>query len=575
MKWNDLTMKEKSDLMSLFLQHGVSSLSDMKNIYNDGGYLSNENTDNSEDGNTITLETVDRGNNEALNKYKETEQDPLLYDKWHDDLQKSANYLINKNIREGDYQVYDWIKSYVNSAGYDRIMQNQSTWWTNRHPYRKLLDLGRHLNGAKILRENVNKGVKPAMFDLDFYTTLSFAQPNSKTTYTGTYDSNKFPYNFVTAHELSHLYNNGMATWSNNANGEALLQNTNTEEGHDSLPKEKHSDILGLKYLLYKEGIYDARGKEDVTEKQVKQLREKYPELRPLIQMSDDKAAWMINHVASNNTSKSSNIFTEYAKYGGLLREPYNNKHLFDEGGSINNDENNKSSKSSFDTGLKYNLMFNYNSQEYPTNYVELPKDNNKKYLTEDNYLTEHSKFRRAFEQYYPEAYYDSKGKKYTIGTGLTYIIDSNDKEIPVKKGDKITEDENYRQLKLREQRAENYARKKSKYYDNYHPELKFQILDAMFNVGNSKTWNSSPKYQTALRKYEEDKGWENPEYDLIDIFKHADWNLNDEGWLGVRSRMRRNPQSIVLGDYDKIYFNQYRDSLRNAYDKKFDILSK
>ena len=33
MKWNDLTMKERSDLMSLFLKAGVGSLSDMKRIY--------------------------------------------------------------------------------------------------------------------------------------------------------------------------------------------------------------------------------------------------------------------------------------------------------------------------------------------------------------------------------------------------------------------------------------------------------------------------------------------------------------------------------------------------------------
>lgn len=47
MKWNDLTMKERSDLMSLFLKHGIGSLSDMRRIYNreynnrypDGGEL--------------------------------------------------------------------------------------------------------------------------------------------------------------------------------------------------------------------------------------------------------------------------------------------------------------------------------------------------------------------------------------------------------------------------------------------------------------------------------------------------------------------------------------------------------
>ena len=33
MKWNDLTMRERSDLMSLFLKAGVGSLSDMRRIY--------------------------------------------------------------------------------------------------------------------------------------------------------------------------------------------------------------------------------------------------------------------------------------------------------------------------------------------------------------------------------------------------------------------------------------------------------------------------------------------------------------------------------------------------------------
>lgn len=37
MKWNDLTMKERSDLMSLFLKHGIGSLSDMRRIYDGEG----------------------------------------------------------------------------------------------------------------------------------------------------------------------------------------------------------------------------------------------------------------------------------------------------------------------------------------------------------------------------------------------------------------------------------------------------------------------------------------------------------------------------------------------------------
>ena len=221
----------------------------------------------------------------------------------------------------------------------------------------------------------------------------------------------------------------------------------------------------------------------------------------------------------------------------------------------------------------KYRLSLDYRdymSANEPDNYVELPVENDK-YLTDDNYLKEHSRFRRAFEQYYPEAYWDPKGKRWTVGTGLTFIIGEDGKEIPVKEGDRISESENQKQLILRERKAEDYARTKSKYYDYYHPELKFQILDAMFNVGNSGVWNQSPSYQAALRKYEKDRGWEDPEYNLGYIFKHADWNLNDGKWLGLRSRMRRNPQSIVPEDYEKIYLNQYRDSLRTAYDDKYN----
>lgn len=41
MKWNDLTMKERSDLMSLFLKAGVGSLSDMKKIYEEASLKDN------------------------------------------------------------------------------------------------------------------------------------------------------------------------------------------------------------------------------------------------------------------------------------------------------------------------------------------------------------------------------------------------------------------------------------------------------------------------------------------------------------------------------------------------------
>ena len=94
------------------------------------------------------------------------------------------------------------------------------------------------------------------------------------------------------------------------AQAEALNQNTNTEAGHDSLQNEKHADNWGLKYLLYKEGIYDARDDKDITIEQVKKLRKLYPELRPFKQMTDKEIQFQINHVAYNeiNDNKENNL---------------------------------------------------------------------------------------------------------------------------------------------------------------------------------------------------------------------------------------------------------------------------
>ena len=116
-------------------------------------------------------------------------------------------------------------------------------------------------------------------------------------------EDKEFPFDFVQMHELDHLFNS-TASSIRTINFEAMEQNTNTKKGHNSRPIEKHSDIIGLKYLLYKEGIYDARGGNDITPEQIGELRKKYPELRPLVQMDDEKAAWMINHVAQNTSDK-------------------------------------------------------------------------------------------------------------------------------------------------------------------------------------------------------------------------------------------------------------------------------
>ena len=62
-------------------------------------------------------------------------------------------------------------------------------------------------------------------------------------------------------HALGHEYAHGKTPFDifgtasfnkRSAQAEVLNQNTNTQPGHDSRQLEKHADIWGLKYLLYK-----------------------------------------------------------------------------------------------------------------------------------------------------------------------------------------------------------------------------------------------------------------------------------------------------------------------------------
>ena len=118
-----------------------------------------------------------------------------------------------------------------------------------------------------------------------------------------------FPYNFAVGHEYAHGKNplsmlRNTPFHKESAQTEALNQNTNTEAGHDSHQDEKHADNWGLKYLLYKEGIYDARSNKDITIEQVKKLRKLYPNLRPFKQMTDKEIQFQINNVAYNEINE-------------------------------------------------------------------------------------------------------------------------------------------------------------------------------------------------------------------------------------------------------------------------------
>lgn len=243
-------------------------------------------------------------------------QSPLNFGNWSgtsaSNEPEDIKYLRKANIRESDPEVSDFFKSYINSPGFTRIQNNQRAWWESRHPYQKLipfitLDTNRSaMSDYKYDVENTTS----KSYILDGPTSMSFAIPHQGTTFTfkpRLKDSKKIPFNFVRAHELAHIIGRPAQRYGT-INQEVLDLNQNTTKNwHDEYRNEKHADNWGMKYLLFKEGIYDVRDNQDITIEQVQQLREKYPKLRPLQQMTDEEVVFQINNVASNN-SKMNNI---------------------------------------------------------------------------------------------------------------------------------------------------------------------------------------------------------------------------------------------------------------------------
>ena len=331
--WKDLSFKNRSELMSLFLKQGISSLSDMINIYD--SIQDTEQVDSRRRIYDGEQDTINRHNNPVLLKYAGTTYDPVIADAEFiaGTPQKTANYLNNNHITENN-EVIDYFKDYVNSEGYKRIQQNQSDWWKSRHPYRKIIDLGEHKLGAKKLKDLVNKSIDNnsiRVFNYDTHSDLSFFVPSSGNAYIGNKTTSR-NYPNVTylfepissaGHELAHKYNFNPYVTSG-AQGEALIYKTNpsitgdtsTDTKHDNYTNELHSDIWGLKYLLYKEGIYDSRSNKDITIEEIKKLREKYPNLRPFMQSTDKELVWRLNHIASSNNKVD---FSNLAAFGGNL----------------------------------------------------------------------------------------------------------------------------------------------------------------------------------------------------------------------------------------------------------------
>lgn len=283
-----------------------------------------------------------------LNEHEKYVGSPLNKGNWAGTSEakepEDVSFLLRSNIREAGKDVTEWLKSYVNSEGFDRVRKNQESWWKKRHPYQKILFPILNIENSNDLnryQQNINNHAdKMLNYVLDGYPEMSFSRPYEGSTFTfkpRIEEDKEFPFDFAQMHEFDHLFNSAASSYST-INFEAMEQNTNTKKGHDSRPIEKHSDIIGLKYLLYKEGIYDARGGNDITPEQIGELRKKYPKLRPLIQMDDKKAAWMLNHVAQNTTNENRLDYVNpdnIAAFGGKLNlfgpgGPKDSKHVED-----------------------------------------------------------------------------------------------------------------------------------------------------------------------------------------------------------------------------------------------------
>lgn len=223
------------------------------------------------------------------------------------------------NFRPSNGEVERFFDSYLDSPGFERIINNQNNWWAKRHPYKRFYSDPDPYGFTKKWFEKA-KRKKPKMFYVDVHDDASVYKRRMAVpeydghAYIGTKETGEWPKAMLEGHEWAHgkapsgLFGIPLGFGTRSAQGEALSQNTNTitpgddlASEHDSAQHEKHADVWGLKYLFYKEGIYDTRGTRDITLDQVKKLRKKYPKLRPFLQMTDEQIMFMMNHVAQND----------------------------------------------------------------------------------------------------------------------------------------------------------------------------------------------------------------------------------------------------------------------------------
>lgn len=240
------------------------------------------------------------------------------------------------NLKTGGEENDAFWKRYADSPGFERIKENQRKWLENQNLPKDLIQsITKNDNTFyKELEDNIKN------LDADFLYTdrpskNSFAQTVSeedqsdynKSFYViGTQDSyddeNKifFPAISTEAHEYYHLvdphvFDANLETTQNKILD--LNQNTQLSENavyneHDAKNIEKAADIAALKKLLLDYNIYNVLGSEDATPEHIQKLRDIHPNLRSLLQMDNEQAAFMINHIAQNDNKNNNTFYDDY-----------------------------------------------------------------------------------------------------------------------------------------------------------------------------------------------------------------------------------------------------------------------
>lgn len=202
-------------------------------------------------------------------------------------------------------------------------------------------------------------------------------------------------------------------------------------------------------------------------------------------------------------------------------------------------------------------------------------------WLTDGNVESELARFQTKFEDYIPYAEpvnNENGGQSMLVGYGTTRCYDENGNSRNLVKGEYMSEKEALEQRKrYLKYDAVPFVKAKTGLgltnFDKYPPELKFHILDAVYNIGNNGLLKKSPKWKKELETYESSSGYSIKDYDVSKILVNGDWSINHRtrdgkhhSSLSVRSAMRRNPQKIDTNHYKDVLNANMWDSLYDYY---------